>query len=117
MPNEDTWEWELLFVTGTIFVLAIVTLAEALGKEGWRARMFGDRFYAIRLPWRFVAAVLGAGLLWGVGIQTKMFGAGYETISWRGSLFFFGTLVALAIIDQWRRPASVEDRIARVWLT
>ncbi len=117
IANDDTWEWELLFVTGTILVLAVVTLAEALGKEGWRARILGDRFYPIGLPWKFLVAIVGAGLLWAVGIQTKMFGSGYETISWRGGLFFFCALVALAIIDRWRRPVSVEERITRVWLT
>ncbi len=69
------------------------------------------------MPSRLVSAAAGACLLGSIGLQTKMFGAGYETISWRGSLFFFAAMVVLAIIDQWRRPVSAEERISRFWLT
>ncbi len=44
LANQRTWEWELIFVIGTIFALGIVTLAETLGKEGWQARVLGDLF-------------------------------------------------------------------------
>ncbi|WP_421724367.1 hypothetical protein [Bauldia sp.] len=117
IANQRDWEWELLFVTGTIFALGVMTLAEAMRQSSWRALLLGDRFYTIAMPWRLVWAAIGAGLLWLVGIQTKMFGSGYETISLRGSLFFFAALVVMAIIDQWRRPVSTEARLDRTWVT
>lgn len=117
IANQRDWEWELLFVTGTIFALGIMTLAEAISRAGWRARLLGDRFYAIGMPWRIVWAAIGAGVLGIVGLQTKMFGPGYEIISLRGSLFFFAAMVVMAIIDQWRLPVSAEERINRIWAT
>lgn len=114
--SENTWEWEMLFVTGVLLMLAIMHFGRAAEQTTWKHRILGDKFFnKLELPWQLVVAFLSVLGLWSVGTQTKMFGSGYATISLRGALFFFGCLMVLIVIERFREPESWNIRTDRLW--
>lgn len=115
--SETTWEWEMRFLTGVIFMLAVAHLARALQQTTWKDRILGDRcFLVIPLLGQFLVAIAGALTVWAVGIQARMFGSGYATVSWRGGLYFLGCAIMLIIFDRMRTRTELDARSQRLWV-
>ena len=116
--SETTWEWEMLFLTGVILMLAVAHLGPLLTSTTWKSRLLGAQLFLVTPLWgQLVFAVVGGFAVWAVGIQTRMFGSGYATISWRGGLYFFGCFLVLIALDRLRDPSDLGERSSRTWVT
>lgn len=116
--SENTWEWEMLFVTGVLLMLAVAHLARALQQTTRKDMALGDRFFIeTGLTGQFAFVVASSAALWAIGTQTRMFGSGYATISFRGGLYFLGCLLVMLFVDRQRTPTTNTERQRRTWTT
>lgn len=104
-PNPDnlTWEWELLLVTGVSLLIGYRKLIELLHADNRRQAIFGKKiFNKLSLMMRLLIAVAGGTSLYFIGIATKIFGDTYEIISLSAGVTFFLLLAVLAFLDKYR---------------
>lgn len=104
-PNPDnlTWEWELLLVTGVSLFIGIGRLVEAIQSRNFNYFLWGKKIFKhTSLLEGFSIAVIAGLCLYAIGIATQIFGSSYKIISACAALTFAILILISFFIDRFR---------------